>query len=254
MSRRKPVFLIAGDLRSRHPGADLLLRKVLDSCVVSSLSVAYIGAANDDDRSFCDWTSSWLRKSGVGKVTLAPTVRSFERRFFEKTCESADAVFMSGGDVEAGMDVVTKRRLSPFLSELYRGGKLLFGLSAGSIMLARAWVRWRDDDDSSAILFPCLGMANVLCDVHGERDDWGRTQGVAQAIAWPEHWLRHPGRLGDSSRSRRHGGAHGENRQVRQTGGPGSPRQPIAGATGRRSRRQTRCCRRRATACQDPGR
>jgi len=172
MSRRKPVFLIAGDLRSRHPGADLLLRKVLDSCVVSSLSVAYIGAANDDDRSFCDWTSSWLRKSGVGKVTLAPTVRSFERRFFEKTCESADAVFMSGGDVEAGMDVVTKRRLSPFLSELYRGGKLLFGLSAGSIMLARAWVRWRDDDDSSAILFPCLGMANVLCDVHGERDDW----------------------------------------------------------------------------------
>jgi cyanophycinase-like exopeptidase len=171
MSRRKPVFLIAGDPRSRHPAADPLLRKVFDNCAVSSPSVAYIGAANDDDHGFFGWSSTWLEKSGAGKVTLAPTVRSFERRFFEKTCESADAVLMSGGDVEAGMDVVTKRSLSPFLSELYRSGKFLFGLSAGSIMLARAWVRWKDDD-SSAILFPCLGLANVLCDVHGEREDW----------------------------------------------------------------------------------
>jgi cyanophycinase-like exopeptidase len=172
MSRRKPVFLIAGDPRSRHPGADPLLRKVFDICVASSPSVAYIGAASDDDRGFFGRSSTWLGKSGSGEVTLAATVRRFERRVFMKTCESADAIFVGGGDVAAGMGVVTKRGLAPFLSELYRGGKLVFGLSAGSIMLARAWVRWKDDDDSSGILLPCLGIADVLCDVHGEREDW----------------------------------------------------------------------------------
>jgi cyanophycinase-like exopeptidase len=112
-------------------------------------------------------------KSGSGKVTLAPTVRRFERRSFEKTCEGAEAVYISGGDVEEGMRVVARRRLAPFLSDLYRGGKLIFGVSAGSIMLARAWVRWEDEDDSVGRLFLCLGIADILCDTHGEKERWG---------------------------------------------------------------------------------
>ena len=40
-------------------------------------------------------------------------------------------------------------------------------------MLAREWVRWRDpDDDATAELFPCLGVAPVLCDTHGEGEGW----------------------------------------------------------------------------------
>ncbi len=40
-------------------------------------------------------------------------------------------------------------------------------------MLAKSWVRWRDaDDDSSAELFPCLGIASVYCDTHGEDARW----------------------------------------------------------------------------------
>jgi cyanophycinase-like exopeptidase len=111
-------------------------------------------------------------------VTLAPTIRRFERRVFEKTCEAADAVFIGGGDVEEGMKVVARRGLAPFLGELYRDGKLLFGLSAGSIMLARAWVRWGDDDDSVGGIFPCLGIADILCDVHGEEENWGELRAL----------------------------------------------------------------------------
>jgi hypothetical protein len=51
--------------------------------------------------------------------------------------------------------------------------KRFFGISAGSIMLARQWVRWADPkDDDSAELFPCLGFASVLCDTHGEAEGW----------------------------------------------------------------------------------
>jgi cyanophycinase-like exopeptidase len=172
MSRRKPTFLIAGDPGSRRTRSDPLLRTVFDNCGVSSPAIAYVGAASHDDRGFVGWVSDTFSKSGSGEVTLAATVQRFERRSFEKICEAADAVFISGGDVEAGMDVVARRRLAPFFNELYRGGKLLFGLSAGAIMLARAWVRWKDDHDSVGGLFPCLGIADVLCDVHGEKEDW----------------------------------------------------------------------------------
>jgi peptidase E len=167
------MFLIAGDPGSRRNGSDPILRDVFENCGSSSPSIAYVGAASSDDLGFFGRVSGYFAKSGSGVVRLAPTVRRFERRSFEKTCEAADAVFISGGDVEEGMNVITRRTLAPFFSELYRGGKLLFGLSAGSIMLARAWVRWKDDGDSAGCLFPCLGIADILCDVHGEREDWG---------------------------------------------------------------------------------
>jgi Peptidase E len=178
MSRPKPLFLIAGDPSSRRTGPDPLLRTVFDSCGVSCPSIAYVGAASADDRGFFDWARRIFAKSGSGPVTLAPTVRRFERRSFEKTCETADAVYVSGGDVEEGMNVVVRRKIAPFLSDLYRGGKLVFGLSAGSIMLARAWVRWKDDDDLLGNLFPCLGIANILCDTHGEKENWGELKAL----------------------------------------------------------------------------
>lgn len=178
MSGPKPIFLIAGDPGSRRAGSDPLLRTVFDHCGVSAPSIAYIGAASNDHRGFFRWVSGTCTKSGSGRVTFAPTIRRFERRLFEKTCEAADAVFISGGDVEEGMKVVARRGLAPFLSELYRDGKLLFGLSAGSIMLARAWVRWGDDDDSVGVIFPCLGIADILCDVHGEEENWGELRAL----------------------------------------------------------------------------
>jgi cyanophycinase-like exopeptidase len=178
VSRRKPIFLIAGDPGNRHTGSDPLLRTVFCNCGVSSPSIAYIGAASNDNRGFFGWLSGIFTKSGSGAVTLAPTARRFERRFFEKTCEAADAVFVSGGDVEEGMNVLARRGLAPFLSELYRGGKLILGISAGSIMLARAWVRWADDDDSLASRFPCLGIADILCDTHGEKENWGELRAL----------------------------------------------------------------------------
>src|SRR5208283_1309482 len=56
-------------------------------------------------------------------------------------------------------------------------GKPFFGISAGSIMLAREWVRWRDPDDvTTAELFPCLGLADILCDTHDEKAGWEELQ------------------------------------------------------------------------------
>jgi hypothetical protein len=47
------------------------------------------------------------------------------------------------------------------------------GLSAGSIMLTRGWVRWAEPGGSGKnTLLNCLGFAPIYCDVHDESDGW----------------------------------------------------------------------------------
>ena len=87
--------------------------------------------------------------------------------------KNADAVFISGGWVEAGMQALKEKNMVEFFQDLVRQGKLFIGGSAGSIIIAKEWVRWRNPkDDSSAELFPCLGLVPFICDTHAETDEW----------------------------------------------------------------------------------
>jgi cyanophycinase-like exopeptidase len=148
--------------------------RILASCGVPHPSIAYVGAASGDSRPFFLMISGYLRACGAGHVTLAPLVG--KRAKLDKaraTLESADMVFISGGDVEAGMEVLEERQILPLLRELFEKGKPFFGTSAGSIMLAWQWVRWEDpDDDTTASLLPCMGFAPIVCDTHGETEGW----------------------------------------------------------------------------------
>ena len=173
-SKRKPVYLIAGGPGTGRRKIFSLFREVFKEFGVESPCVAYIGAASGDNPEFFRWLSGMLCKAGAGKVVLAPVTGG--RDLIGKAGEvlkSADVIFVSGGDVEKGMELLCEAGLIPLLQKLFAKGIPFFGLSAGSIMLAKSWVRWRDpDDDSTAELFPCLGFAPVLCDTHGEDEGW----------------------------------------------------------------------------------
>jgi peptidase E len=137
-------------------------------------SIAYVGAASGDNRVFFKMISGYLRLSGAGPVTLAPlSGRRIDLAKTRAILESADLVFVSGGDVEEGMAVLEEREMTGFLRELGSRGKPFLGVSAGSIMVGSQWVRWEDpDDDATACLFPCLGLAPIVCDTHAEEDGW----------------------------------------------------------------------------------
>jgi cyanophycinase-like exopeptidase len=124
--------------------------------------------------------SGLLKRAGAWEVTLAPLCgRRGDVEEAKAVLEASDLVFVSGGDVEEGMRVLEEKGMMPYLKRLHRAGKPFFGVSAGSIMLARTWIRWKDpDDDSSAELFPCMGFARVLCDTHGEADDWSELKAL----------------------------------------------------------------------------
>lgn len=173
--KRAPLYLIAGGPGSlKVRGPDPLIKAVIERTGVLRPKVAYVGAASGDNGAFRLMIGGMLKKAGAGKVALAPLCgKKADADEARRVMSESDLIFFSGGDVEEGMRVVSGHRLEPFLRGLLRAGKPFFGASAGSIMLAGTWVRWRDPhDDASAELFPCLGFAPVLCDTHGEGDDW----------------------------------------------------------------------------------
>jgi peptidase E len=169
-----PIYLLAGGPGSRGSSRDPLLTRAIASCGVASPSIAYVGAASGDDTSFFKMIAGFMRACGAGKVELAPLAGSRVKLDTTRSIlERSDMIFISGGDVEEGMEVLEDRGMLPFLRELHARGTPFFGLSAGSIMLASTWIVWDDPtDDSTSSAFPCMGLAQVICDTHAEDDGW----------------------------------------------------------------------------------
>jgi peptidase E len=171
---RKSIYLLAGGNWSR-PGALVpLLSSVLAEAGKPRPSVAYIGAANGDSRMFLGVMRRLIGKAGAGSVVPVKLAHArADRAAAVATLRAADVVHVAGGDVEEGMRWLERHELGPALREAYERGAVFFGVSAGSIMLGSRWVRWRNpDDDDSAELFDCLGLAPLVCDTHAEEDGW----------------------------------------------------------------------------------
>ena len=183
MDKRKPVYLFAGGR-----GKNILVTfSGVRSCIKSigkvKPAIAYVGVASLEDNGMFYHICSGLIKIGcdcrMHRVLIAPKNANLDQA--RKMLKSADAIFISGGDMEAGMQILKEKNMIEFFQELYEEGKLFFGVSAGSIMLAKEWVRWQNpDDDSTAELFPCLGFAPIICDTHAEEDDWAELKTALQ--------------------------------------------------------------------------
>lgn len=178
MQNKKPVYLLAGGRGRARKVPDPLIQAVYKESGKPSPTIAYIGTANEDGLDFFNRMADYFKENGASKVSHALiTPPRADLGKAKDILQSADIVFVSGGNVEYGMQILVKKKMTDFLTELYSKGKPFFGLSAGSIMLGREWVRWPDPDNGeSAELFPCLGIAPVICDTHDEADDWEELQ------------------------------------------------------------------------------
>jgi len=173
MSKQKQSYLLAGR-NSNNETLLSILQTVFRENNLSSPMIAYIGTANGDDKNFFKRIAEPLIAAGADKVNHALIYSdSADVKRAQAILDSSDIVFVSGGDVYEGIKVLKEKRMINFLQKLYERGKPFFGISAGSIMLAKNWVHWSDpDDDSTAKLFSCLDIAPIICDTHGEQDDW----------------------------------------------------------------------------------
>jgi peptidase E len=181
----KPVYLFAGGRSGDRKKQGVLMERMFRESGIARPKVAYCGTASGDDQNFFRFIAAELTQGVADRVThavIAPEGADLKKA--RTILEDADIVFVSGGDVEAGMAILKERDMLEFLNGLYRGGKPFFGISAGAIMLAERWVRWRDpDDDNTAELFPCLGFAPIICDTHDEQGGWEELQAALSLTA-----------------------------------------------------------------------
>ena len=169
-----PIYLLAGGPGAKRQSPDPILQMALRETGKTKPSVAYIGAAHGDSLMFYLFIKRLITAAGAGKVDLVPLVKKkSDVGKANEILQSADCIFVSGGDVSEGMRVLTEKAVIPLIKKRYLEGALIIGVSAGSIMLAKQWIDWPDENnEASAVIFPCMNIAPVLCDTHGEEDEW----------------------------------------------------------------------------------
>jgi peptidase E len=175
MNHQQPVHLFAGGRGRTIFSTFSEVRKIIRGIDKPVPVLAFVGVASFKDNWLVYALLAALIKTGcrcrIRRVVIAPAGADLDKA--KEILLKADAVFMSGGDVEAGMQVLQEKKMVGFFQKLAARGQLFIGASAGSIMLSREWVRWKNpNDDSSAELFPCLGIADLICDTHAEADHW----------------------------------------------------------------------------------
>lgn len=196
------VYLLAGNPHARGGRADPAMRAFFREVGHARPRVAYIGTASGDDRDFFEAMRSRLMENGAGEVELAPLCGAAgDPAAARRALSRADAVFVSGGDVDEGMGVLREQAgVIACLRERFDQGVPFMGLSAGSIMLARGWVRWAEAGGGAErdALFECLGFAPLYCDVHGEADGWDELKALLRLL--PEGTVGYGIRAGDALR------------------------------------------------------
>lgn len=182
MNVQKPIYLMAGGHGRGIRSTFFILRSIIKNIGKVKPTVSYVGVASGDNWVVYLMISVIMkaaRNCQVKRVLISSRKADIDRA--REALHSADAIFMSGGDVDAGMKVLEEKNMVDFLQDLSKQDKLFFGASAGSIMLAREWVRWRDpNDDATTELFPCLNIAPIICDTHAEPEGWEELKAALQ--------------------------------------------------------------------------
>lgn len=172
MNSLKPFYLFGGS-RNLFKTLSQMGRIIRDVEKVNP-AVAFVGVAANDIWLIYTLFSIPIRircKCRFNRVLIAPKHADLDRA--RAILQSANVIIFSGGNMEAGMRILYEKGMVGFFRDLAKTEKIFIGGSAGSIMMAKEWVRWRNsDDNATAELYPCLGLVPIICDTHAENDNW----------------------------------------------------------------------------------
>jgi len=135
--------------------------------------VAWIGAANDDSRTWFERAARVLREKYGATVELARTVGDVDADATRRIVAEAQVIYLAGGDVEKLAERAHAFGIDELIRRRHAEGTLVVGVSAGAIGLTRCWVRFPDDDEAGApSRFACIGAVELAVDCHDEESDW----------------------------------------------------------------------------------
>src|SRR4051794_32671240 len=164
MSSMGPAILIAHGV----PG-DALHDRAFELAGARPL-VAWVGAANGDQRAWYERVAKVLRDRYGAEVEMARTVPTvdFDPAETRALVDAATMIYIGGGDVSLLAERVRALGLDEQIRRRHREGTLVVGVSAGAIGLTRYWVQFPDDNFEleQPTRFACIGALDVAVDCH----------------------------------------------------------------------------------------
>ena len=186
MSARRATTLIAGKFGSRHFGTKPYLKEALKRTGKAKPLVLYVGVASADDPTFGTALAGLMTAAGARRV-LWPKLAAHRKQSAQmrQALADVDLIFVGGGDVDAGMNVLRHAGLLDHFHAAADRGAVFAAMSAGSIMLGKRWIRWPNADagDDEAETYECMGIVPFALDTHGEGDEWKEARSYAAVRA-----------------------------------------------------------------------
>jgi len=170
----KPIYLLSGGGPGESGQMIEDYRMVFNAFDTPNPNIAYVGAANHDNKLFFQFMKKPMTSAGAGEIKLVHiSGKHTDAAKAKNMLSEADIIFLSGGEVEDGIVDLKRYGLDECLTGLYEAGKPFIGVSAGAIMMGSHWVHWdKEGDDNTASLFSCLNFVPMLFDAHGENEGW----------------------------------------------------------------------------------
>jgi cyanophycinase-like exopeptidase len=167
---RQPLYLLAdSQLLFWHGPSGPFLSGILKAGDISAPRIAYIGASNGDSAE-----AHSIFAAAVSELTSASAhhVRASYSAEDRQFLETADLVVLAGGDVEAGWNAFTQTGMREQIRNLYLGGAVIIGVSAGAVQCGTHATL--SAEPSTNRLIETFGFASYIVDVHDEKQHWNR--------------------------------------------------------------------------------
>lgn len=161
-----PIFLLADSipLFSKDKTDQYCLHTIRQYIPAEKPRAIYIGASNGDIEDFFEIFCAGMENIGIldcyhVKAAFTPTDRT--------QLESADLIFLAGGDVMQGWEVLKNTGMRDIILSKYAAGTSLIGLSAGAIQLG-----WEAYSDLGKEIIPMMQLVSFNLSAHDEANEW----------------------------------------------------------------------------------
>lgn len=146
---------------------------------------AYVGASNNDDPDYFRIFEGAMELVGVDECRMIhASLPENEAAYIE----TADIIFLAGGDVEAGWRAFEKNGLAELIPRRYSEGVLLLGSSAGAVQCGQ--YGWCERGDY--FIFETLKLVPFIVGVHEESRGWESLKKVVRATGGRTHGIGIP--------------------------------------------------------------
>ncbi|WML57708.1 Type 1 glutamine amidotransferase-like domain-containing protein [Neobacillus sp. PS2-9] len=113
-----------------------LEERIKGSIGEGQFKLAYIPSQSDPQRRYFNYIKEYFQSLGVSDFLYFDADQEYDETIIEEL-KACDGVFFSGGNTFYFLKNLQERNLIPTIQAMVEKGKLLIGLSAGSIMMSK---------------------------------------------------------------------------------------------------------------------